>query len=165
MDNGLISPALPGIKRAAVKAFEQEHRTQAEALTAIDAALDAHARTLTLTPREQELMREARHNIKRVYSSNFFPEHGVDYRAFVDNMGHFEHKGCERCHDGKHQSVNGTGTITQKCDACHLILGQANGVKEVASMKYEVRGFEHPDEPVNLKKNCSSCHALNKDGK
>ena len=165
MDNGLISPTLPGIKRVALKAFEQKYETKGEALTAIDAALDAYVRSVTLTPAQQEQMREARHNVKQVYSTHFFPEHGVDYRAFIDNLGHFEHKGCERCHDGKHQSVNGTGTITKKCDVCHLIIGQANGVKEVANMKYEVRDFEHPDEPVNLKKNCSSCHALNKDGK
>ena len=35
MDKGLISPALPGIKRAAVKTFQQEYKTKAEALTAI----------------------------------------------------------------------------------------------------------------------------------
>ncbi|MGD0088917.1 MAG: NapC/NirT family cytochrome c [Planctomycetota bacterium] len=169
MDNGLISPALPGIKRAALNAFKQEYKTKDEALTAIDAALDAYARAQTFTPAQEKLMFEARPNIKRVYSTNFFPEHGVDYRAFIDNLGHFERPGCERCHDGKHQSVNGTNTIVKKCDVCHTIVGQANGVKEVADMTYAVKAFQHWEEPggepTKLTKNCAPCHAIDKDKK
>lgn len=160
IDNGLISAKLPGIKRAAVKAFSQEYKTREEAQSGIDAVLDDYVKSQTLTPEQQELMREARHNIKRVYSTNFFPEHGVDYRAFIDNLGHFEFKGCERCHDGEHQSLNGTKVITKNCDNCHTIVGQAFDAEEVAQMKYGVRAFEHPEDPVNLKKNCSSCHAI-----
>jgi len=169
MDKGLISPALPGIKRVALKAFQEEYKTKAEALTAIDAALDAYSKAQTLTPVQQQLMIEARPNILNVYSTNFFPEHGVDYRAFIDNLGHFERKGCERCHDGKHQSVNGPATITKKCDACHLIIGQASGVKEVAEMAYGAKDFLHwedpGEEPIKLTKTCSPCHAIDKDKK
>jgi nitrate/TMAO reductase-like tetraheme cytochrome c subunit len=162
MDKGLISPTLPGIKRAAMKVFAQDYKTKAEAMTAIDATLDAYTKAQTLTPAQQQLMPQARQQLKRVYSLNFFPEHGVDHRAFINNLGHFEYKGCERCHDGKHNSLNGTTTITKKCEACHQIIGQASGVKEVAAMQYSTKEFEHPDDPVNPKKTCSSCHALDK---
>jgi nitrate/TMAO reductase-like tetraheme cytochrome c subunit len=163
IDNGLISAKLPGIKRVAIKAFTQEYKTREEAQTGIDAVMDEYVKSQTLTPEQQELMREARQSIKRVYSTNFFPEHGVDYRAFIDNLGHFESAGCERCHDGNHLSLNGTKAISKDCNNCHLIVGQAFDAKGVAEMKYEVREFEHPEDPVNLKKNCSSCHATKKE--
>lgn len=161
IDNGLISAKLPGIKRAALKAFTQEYKTKAEAQAGIDAVLDEYVKSRTFSPEQQELMGETRQNIKRVYSTNFFPDHGVDYRAFIDNLGHFEFNGCERCHDGNHQSLNGTKVIAKDCNNCHTIVGQAFDTKGVAEMKYGTYEFEHPDDPVNLKKNCSSCHGIN----
>jgi hypothetical protein len=59
--------------------------------------------------------------------------------------------------------LNGTKVITKDCNNCHTIVGQAFDAKEVETMKYEVREFEHPDDPVNPKKNCSDCHAIKKD--
>jgi hypothetical protein len=142
-----------------------KYATRAEALAALDAGLDEYARGRKLTPEQDKSLAAARESLKSIYSANFFPQHGVDYRAFVDNAGHYEFRGCERCHDGKHKLTGGAKVISHGCDNCHLIVGQAGGVKEVAEMKYEVRPFEHPENPVNLKKTCSSCHALDKDGK
>jgi hypothetical protein len=165
MDMGSISPSLPGIKKAAMSALKGQYKTTPEALAAIDAALDAYAKDSKFTPEQNELLAKSRERIKRIYSVNFFPEQGVDYRAYVDNLGHFEYKGCERCHDGKHKTPDNQKTITRNCDNCHLIIGQASGVKEVAQMQYKAQEFQHPDEPVKLSKACSSCHALNKDEK
>jgi hypothetical protein len=163
MAQGFISPKLPFIKKTALEVVSAEYKTEAEALAAIDRRLDAYAKEIQLSDAQKPLLEEARAQIKRVYSSNFFPEHGVDYRAFVDNLGHFEFKGCERCHDAKHKLLNGTKVITKDCNNCHTIVGQAFDAKEVETMKYEVREFEHPEDPVNPTKNCSSCHAINKE--
>jgi hypothetical protein len=165
MDKGLISPALPGIKRLAMKALSGQYKTKAEALAAIDGEFDACLKAQPAAAQQQDLVARAREQTKRIYSTNFFPESGVDYKAFVDNLGHYEHKGCERCHDGKHTSPDGQKAISKQCDNCHEIIGQAAGVKEVAGMKLKLQDFEHPEEPVNLKKNCSSCHGLEKDEK
>ncbi|MCY3023131.1 MAG: NapC/NirT family cytochrome c [Planctomycetota bacterium] len=165
MDKGLISASLPGVKRVAVKALAGEYKTKPEALAAIDAAFDAYAKAQSLSAAQQELLAKAREEVRRIYGVNFFPEHGVDYRAFIDNLGHFEQKGCERCHDGKHKSADNQKTITRECNNCHEIIGQANGATEVTQMQYKLCKFEHPDEPVNPKKLCSSCHGLEKEGK
>jgi len=164
MDKGLISTELPGIKRSALKALTQEYKSEPEALTAIDSALDGYEKEQKLSTAQNALLAEARTNIKTIYSTEFFPEQNVDYRGFINNIGHFEFKGCERCHDGKHISATRKKVaITHKCDACHLLIGQATGVEQVKAMPYGVVEFEHPEDPVNLNKNCSSCHALKKD--
>jgi nitrate/TMAO reductase-like tetraheme cytochrome c subunit len=165
MDQGAISPALPAIKKAAMGLLEAPYKTKAEAFAAIDAGLDAYAKERKLTNEQQALLAKARDPMKQIYGTNFFPEHGVDYRAFVNNLGHYEFKGCERCHDGKHQMAQGQKTISHECNNCHLIIGQASGVEEVKAPGYKVCTFEHPDDPVSLKKTCSSCHALDKDSK
>jgi hypothetical protein len=165
MDKGLISPALPWIKKAALEALEKTYRTKDEAMAGIDAAIDAYAAKRTLDAGQQKQLAAARAEIKHVYRVNFFPEHGVDYRGFIENTGHFEYKGCERCHDGRHKTPDGAKTVATKCDNCHQLIGQATGVKEVAEMKYGLVPFEHPEDPVAPGKTCSSCHALNHGGK
>jgi hypothetical protein len=165
MDKGLISPALPGIKKLGMKALSGEYKTKTEALAAIDGALDSYLKEQKLTDDQRRLAEQARDQIKRIYGLNFFPEHGVDYRAFIDNLGHFEYKGCERCHDALHKSADEKKTISKNCDNCHLIIGQATGAKEVGEAQYKKYKFEHPEDPVNLNKPCSSCHALNKEEK
>jgi hypothetical protein len=134
-------------------------------MAGIDAALDAYAAKRTLGPEQRSQLASAGDEIRRIYRTNFFPEHGVDYRAFVNNLGHFEHKGCERCHDGRHKAAGGGKPVTTACDACHLLVGQASGVKEVAAMKYGQFEFEHPEEPLGPGRTCSSCHALDNDEK
>jgi hypothetical protein len=163
MDLGRIDPRLPGIKRAALALFEKTYKTRAEAEAALAAGLDAYARDQKIPPDLAAVFATSREEILRVHRANFFPDHGVDYRAFVDNIGHFEHKGCERCHDGRHKTVDGKKAITTKCDNCHVLTGQATGVKEVAAMKYGQVEFAHPEDPVGPGKTCSSCHALDQD--
>jgi hypothetical protein len=165
LDKGLISPALPAIKRTALEAIKGAYKTTPEALAAIDAALDNYAKAHTLDAQQLKLLAQAREQIKHIYSINFFPEQGVDYRAYINNLGHFEYKGCDRCHDGKHKNADKSKAINRNCDNCHLIIGQASGVKEVAQMAYQEAKFEHPDEPVNQNKACSSCHGIEKDEK
>ncbi len=161
MDKGLISPTLPGIKNAALKAIKGEYKTKAEALTTIDTMLDDLIKDKKISAQDP-LMSQARENIKDIYSTNFFPQQGVDYRGFINNMGHFEYKGCERCHDGKHVSAAKVA-ITQKCDACHIVVSQSTTKDDGKGPQYKVAPFEHPEEQVSLKKTCSSCHALKKE--
>ena len=163
MDKGLISSALPGIKKAALNAVKGEYKTKEEAFAAIDTALDRLIKEKKLAVGQDQLMTQARQNIKDIYSANFFPQQGVDYRGFINNMGHFEYAGCERCHDGKHVSTTSKALITQKCDSCHIIVSQSTVKDEGKGPQYKVASFEHPEEPVNMKKTCSSCHALKKE--
>ncbi|MCC6738193.1 MAG: NapC/NirT family cytochrome c [Planctomycetia bacterium] len=157
-----ISPSLPGIKKTAEELLEAAYKTKADAFKAIDAGLDAYAKERALTADQQALLASARPHLRRLYESNYFPEHGVDHRAFVDNLGHFEFKGCERCHDGKHKNAEGTKAISHECANCHLIVGQARGAAEMGKLEYGLCEFEHPEDPVSLKKTCSSCHARDK---
>ena len=159
MDRGRIDPRLPGLKKAVLDLFERPYKTRAEGEAALRAALDAWAKERKIDP-GQPAAEAAREEVLRIFRINMFPEHGVDYRAFVDNRGHFEYRGCERCHDGRHKTPDGKKAVTMKCDACHLLVGQATGAKEVAAMKYGQVDFDHPEGPLAPGKTCSSCHAL-----
>ena len=163
MDRGRIDPRLPGIKKAALELLEKSYKTRAEGEAAIRAGLEDWAKERKIEAGRPGAA-EAREEVLKIFRVNFFPEHGVDYRAFIDNRGHFEHKGCERCHDGRHKTPEGKKAIVTKCDNCHLLVGQATGVKEVAGMKYGQVDFQHPEEPVGPGKTCSSCHALDVGG-
>lgn len=161
-----ISPNLPGIKKVAMDALKGDYKTRDEAFTAIDKALDDYVKAKKLTPEQRDLLPKTRENLKEIYAKRFFPEHGVDYRAFFDNMGHFEYKGCDRCHDGNHKSANGGEPITHDCNACHTIIAQSTGEEEDkpnGKVNYKAVKFEHPEDPVNLKKSCNSCHGIKKD--
>lgn len=163
MGRGKIPANIPFIAREAIKALGQKYATTDEALTKINASLDQFYAASPPPPAAAALLPKAKEGIAEIYRINFFPEMNVDARGFNDNLGHFEFKGCERCHDSKHTTVDKSKSINKKCDLCHLIIGQAMNADELAKMTVGLNEFKHPDDPVSLKKACSSCHALKKE--
>ena len=163
MGNGQIPASIPMIKRVATKAFTEKYKTSAEAATKINAAIDAYYSANTPPPAAAALLPAAKEALMDVYRKNFFPERDVDFRGFNDNLGHFEFKGCERCHDQKHTTLDKSKTIEKKCDMCHTLIGQATGAEEIEKMVIGKVDFKHPEDQVSLKKTCSSCHALKKE--
>jgi hypothetical protein len=55
-----------------------------------------------------------------IYRRNVFPEMGVRFGTYPNNIGHIDFPGCFRCHDDSHKSKDGKA-ISQDCDACHKI--------------------------------------------
>ena len=42
--------------------------------------------------------------VQEIYRRNFFPEMGVKWDVYPDNIGHFLSPGCYRCHDGNFET-------------------------------------------------------------
>jgi len=162
-DQGLIPASIPMIKRVASKALAEKYATNEEATTKITAAIDDYYKENPPPPAAATLLPAAKDAILDVYRKNFFPEADVDFRGFNDNLGHYEFKGCERCHDQKHVTADKSQVIEKKCDQCHTLIGQATGADEIKNMVIAKTEFKHPEEEVSLKKTCSSCHALKKE--
>lgn len=163
MDSGEISVSIPMIKRVAAKALTQNYKTTEEATAKINAAIDEYYKANPPAADVAALLPAAKAAIVAVYRRNFFPDQDVDFRGFNNNLGHYEFKGCERCHDGKHTTVDKSKTIEKKCDVCHALIGQATSKEEMEKMAIGVIEFKHPDEQVSLRRTCSSCHALKKE--
>ncbi|HEY3321068.1 MAG TPA: NapC/NirT family cytochrome c [Planctomycetota bacterium] len=167
MTQGTISPSIPFVKKVAKAAMEGDpkapYKTTTDAMAGIDKAFDEYYVKNPLPADQKDALAKAKEQTKRLFALNIFPEQGVDYRAFINNVGHFESKGCERCHDLKHKTADKSKSISKECNACHTIVGQAFTTDELKNMKYGSPEFKHPEDEVSLKKTCSSCHAINKD--
>jgi hypothetical protein len=99
--------------------------------------------------------------LQGIYSANFFPEMGVRWDKYTDDIGHINAKGCHRCHDGNHKTAEGK-TITRNCDACHIILSQGPPDSlEVATDLTKGLEFRHPVDISDAWKEtgCYECHS------
>ena len=163
MESGQLPASIPMLKRVATKALTENYKTTEEATAKINAAMDEYYQSNPPPAAVAGLLPGAKDAVVDVYRKNFFPDQNVDFRGFNNNIGHYEFKGCERCHDQKHTSVDKSKTIEKKCDTCHTLIGQATGADEISKMVIGATEFKHPEEQVSQKKTCSSCHALKKE--
>jgi nitrate/TMAO reductase-like tetraheme cytochrome c subunit len=53
-----------------------------------------------------------------IYDRNVFPELGVKWGTYANNLGHADNGGCFRCHDESHATPQ-KKTISQDCSLCH----------------------------------------------
>ncbi len=158
MANGKIDGGIPEIKYNVMELLNEFYATTQEAHERIETTLNetyAEVEPATL----EEKVTQAIDSVKEIYSSTFFPERHVDWTTHPDFSGHFRWDGCYRCHDGEHKSETGVA-ITNDCNNCHLISGQAEGFKEVANMGYELQDFYHPLDMGELDEGdkCTDCH-------
>ena len=63
-------------------------------------------------------MASAATTLAGIYNTNVFPDLGVTWGLYPNNLGHQTFPGCFRCHDEEHKAADGK-TITQDCSACH----------------------------------------------
>jgi len=54
-----------------------------------------------------------------VYDRNVFPDRGVTWGTYANNLGHMDSPGCFRCHDDSHKTADGKDAISQDCGVCH----------------------------------------------
>ena len=156
---GRIDPTLPSAKRIAIEALIEEYPTKDSALVAIkEYILSAYESEYP------EVLETRRHDVERliaetreIYRRNFFPEMGVRWDVYPDNIGHFVFPGCYRCHNGRFVSDDGR-TISNACNNCHVIVAQGPpGQEETSLTGLE---FKHPVDIEEAWKEmaCSECH-------
>jgi mono/diheme cytochrome c family protein len=56
--------------------------------------------------------------LQSLYDRNVFPDLGVKWGAYPNNLGHADNAGCFRCHDESHATPQ-KKTISQDCSLCH----------------------------------------------
>jgi nitrate/TMAO reductase-like tetraheme cytochrome c subunit len=157
---GWIDAELPGVKSIAVEVLEQEYGTKDEGLQAIRETIQEfyESEYPEVIDGRREAVDEAIQEVQKIFSRNYFPEMKVDWRRFIDNIGHLYYPGCFRCHDGAHVSDDGE-VLSRDCNVCHTILAQD---AERGSERISLGGVEyvHPEDIGDIWKemNCNDCH-------
>jgi hypothetical protein len=56
--------------------------------------------------------------LQAIYDRNVFPEFGIKWGTYPNNLGHADNGGCFRCHDESH-ATPAKKTLSQDCSLCH----------------------------------------------
>jgi hypothetical protein len=129
---GSIPVTLPFIKRKGVEVLRAGYGSSHEARERIPAAIreyyrKEHPATFQSRSTDVEL---AANTLLAIFNQNVFPDLGVTWGTYKNNLGHTDFPGCFRCHDEAHTSRDGK-TITQDCSTCHEIVAGSEASPEV----------------------------------
>ncbi len=148
---GTLNPALPNVKREAVKAMLQKDITTADdapgKIASYLGTKYAGAPELPATIAE----------VQRIFATTIFPERKADWRVYPNNIGHKDWPGCFRCHDDKHKTAAGETVRSSDCNACHTILAQGKAA-EFELLNAKGLKFAHPGGALDPDLTCSDCH-------
>jgi hypothetical protein len=127
MAAGQISAALPFAHKTAVQLLKATYAGQQDALTRIPLAFAEFYRRSypDIAARCSGDIELAGKTLAELYRANVFPDLGIQWGSYPDNMGHADNTGCARCHDGSHSTTGNTAakaTISQDCNICHQTL-------------------------------------------
>lgn len=167
MADGNIDKSIPYIKTLAVQTLENYVSSRETSLSDIRSYITSYYNRNypnVLTEKKNELEMSIK-SINDIYLRSYFPDMGVSWKKFPNNLGHMYSPGCYRCHDGKH--VNNEGKVlSQDCNICHSIISQENPFSN-GKMTGEQLTFMHPGSPdKTIKiKNCPVCHGVQRDAK
>lgn len=148
---GILDTSLPNLKNNVAGVLAKDYETVTEAHAAIAEKL---RKKYADRPELDALVQ----SVQDLYSANFFPAMGANWKAYPDHIGHMTTPGCFRCHDGKH--VNDKGEpIVHGCDDCHTIAAQGPTVMP-GTLSAEPLEFKHPEDIEEEWKTeaCDTCH-------
>lgn len=154
IEGGLIDRSLPSIKKIAVEALTVEYGTKDSAAAGIAEAIGNSCQS-----NDKNKVTAAIAGAQQAFSLNIFPHMKARWSAYPNNVGHFNDKGCMRCHGGSHQTADGI-KISHDCNACHTIMMQGtDGAAERDSTGNGLE-FKHPVDIDNAWKEtgCYECH-------
>ena len=121
--DGRLDPALPWLRKEAVRLLRAEYPDRESADRAIAQGLEGFYRE-----RYPAVYRDRRADVaaavaalRAIYGRNVFPQMKVGWGTYVNNVGHEDFPGCFRCHDDEHKAADGR-VIRQDCEACHAVL-------------------------------------------
>lgn len=126
MAAGLIPPSLPFAHKTAIQILTAAYANGDDAAKKIPVAFDAFYQqnyAPIASQRQAEIARAGK-ALLEIYQRNVFPDLGVKWGSYPDNLGHTNDLGCFRCHDDTHQTASGKSgiAIVQDCDDCHQTL-------------------------------------------
>jgi nitrate/TMAO reductase-like tetraheme cytochrome c subunit len=120
MAEGQIPLGLPFAHKAGVEILKRSYNDQEEAAKAIPAAFSAFyaQKYPDVASKRSGDISQAGKVLANLYDQNVFPDLGVKWGTYPDNLGHADNFGCFRCHDESHQTAQ-KKTISQDCTICH----------------------------------------------
>ncbi len=158
---GRIDSTLPEIKRIAVEAMAADYDSEKAAWHGIaNVITDFYVQEYPEVLAERlEDINQAIKSTQERFSQNIFPEMGVRWEKYPNNIGHFINPGCMRCHEGNHVSKD-SDIITKECRSCHTILSQGSGDRFRMAETEEGLEFVHPEDIDEAWKEmgCYECH-------
>ena len=115
--DGRLNPALPFVRREAVRLLKSDYNDEAAASAAIESGLRA-VYAASKASADQAAVSQAITATQQLYRANVFPAMKVTWGVYRDNLGHTTSDGCFRCHDGQHVTRAGKA-IEADCSYCH----------------------------------------------
>ena len=124
MNQGEVDPSLPFVHKEGLALIKADYASQSDAESKITAGLEDFYRTQhpDVWKRKQSQVERAAKALSRVYGQNVFPFMKVTWGTHPNNLGHNDYPGCFRCHDGSHNTKDGSKSIDNDCTACHNLL-------------------------------------------
>lgn len=121
LSRGVISAAVPDIRRQAIDLLYRDYNSNDLALNAI-AGLKNYYQTYysNFYQENQTLVDEAIVALQDAYAQSVYVEQKSDWNSHPNNIGHEFSPGCFRCHDGKHLNADDQA-IRLECNICHSI--------------------------------------------
>jgi len=159
--SGLISPEIPYIKEAAVRALDQPYETTSEALKGIGENLISfyEEEDEELIELNSDGLAKATEELRLIYQKTIFPEMKADWKAHPNNSGHLDSPGCFRCHNEAMVDENGE-SLFHDCTSCHAVLAQDEMAIGTIGDLETGRSFIHPEDGSSFDEStlCSECH-------
>ena len=116
MAAGQIPVGLPFAHKTAVEILKGSYSNE----DGIPAAFTAFYRQKypDITAKRAGDITSAGNTLLSLYQRNVFPDLGVKWGTYANNLGHADNAGCFRCHDESHVTPQ-KKTISQDCSLCH----------------------------------------------
>jgi hypothetical protein len=122
MQNGLIDPSLPYIKKEGLSALDPPNPSLDAAYARVEAIKDYYKQNYPQAYQQKgAAINTAVNELKNIAQETTFPDMKVTWNTYPDNIGHINSPGCFRCH-GKLVATNGSQkgqTISADCQLCH----------------------------------------------
>jgi hypothetical protein len=118
---GRMSASLPFLKKTAVEILKKEYASNAAAAAEIPVAVASYYEKNhpDVSRDRAKDVQEAGAAVADIYSHNVFPDLGVTWGTYPNNIGHQQFPGCFRCHDGEHVNAS-QEALTNNCFRCHF---------------------------------------------
>ncbi|MEO8597484.1 MAG: NapC/NirT family cytochrome c [Candidatus Solibacter sp.] len=129
---GELPSTLPYIKKKSLEVLKTAYPSRDDAAGKLPAALVEFYRSEhpEVYARRAQDIEAAAKKVLAIYNRNVFPELGVKWGTYPNNLGHTDSPGCFRCHDGAHVSADGKA-IGQDCNSCHEPLSMEETSPEI----------------------------------
>jgi hypothetical protein len=141
LSSGAIPADLPFVRKKGVELLRAGYAGRDEAAKTIRDRLGAFYREKygdMDSKRPGDIARAAGALIQ-IYNRNVFPDLGVTWGTYPNNLGHTDSPGCFRCHDDAHSAPD-KRTISQDCGVCHNTLA----VEETSPDILKALGLDKP---------------------